>query len=310
MKAILILLSLLNISTTGASQHNKFSITWAYGLAGGGKPTITNINKEDAITQVRAKELINFFLEKTKIDFKCVYNGCQNRASVMSMYLTKAKIKHYKIWNFDPFKISIFNAQDALDVDDLLKLKKDKIYWDFHVAIAVLVKTESSKIDTLVFDPSFSSQPLEVNQWLRLQNSPKSHYTFLDPVWYNYVTIQPGLNWACGDKTEEIKIPGCFPYIITGDFYSYSSSNDSIVREELAVNEQITRVAYEVIYKMSEPQRSQISEFVSDYNRFKNLLQANDGLPQDHVFYKYFITYREYYKKSVAYWTEELNKLK
>ncbi len=50
----------------------------------------------------------------------------------MSFYLQKKGIKHYKIWNFNPFKISIFKAtiveKIVKDMNSLIQEKKELIY--------------------------------------------------------------------------------------------------------------------------------------------------------------------------------------
>ncbi len=312
MKRVLILSIFFCLSICTFSQNHEFKISWTYGLAGGSKPTTSMLTSDDAISEKKAQEVIKIFLESSKLDFKCIYNGCQNRASVMSFYLQKQGIKHYKVWNFDPFKISIFNAQDALNVEDPLKLRTGKIYWDFHVAITVLVKSNADKkIDTMVIDPAFSVHPLKVSEWLALQNSPNSYYTFLDPLWYNYVTLQPGLLWNCNKMTDTIKIPNCFPFLLTGDFYKYGGFNEPFVIAELATNEQITKAANEIIYKLnpSDPLRNQLSVVVSDYNGFKDLLQGNIQPTTDNPFKKYLETYKISYNNSVLYWTKELKNL-
>lgn len=311
MKKILIFLSFLHVATIALAQHNKFSITWAYGLAGGSQPT-TTVSASESISKQTAGKLIRFFTDSTKIDFKCIYNGCQNRAAVMSLYLTKLGIRHYKIWNFDPFKISIFNRQDALDVNDVLNLRTGRLFWDFHVAIAVLINTGKQKTpDTLIIDPSFSAAPLTVTEWLDLQNSPNSFYTFLDPVWYNYVTLQPGLTWPCNGKTDTLKISNCFPFLITGDFYPFNEDKHSIVAEEMAVNETITYMARNKIYilKTTDSLRSSLSTVVSDYNKFKEFLQSADMPELGNPLYSYAAECRRLYVTSLAYWTQELKKV-
>ncbi|WP_276366242.1 protein-glutamine glutaminase family protein [Chryseolinea sp. H1M3-3] len=300
------------ITLTSNSQSKVFSITWSYGLAGGSKPSVTALNEGDAVSMNVANDLMKYFIENSKLDFKCIYNGCQNRAMVMSLMLQQKGIKHYKVWNFDPFKISIFNSQDALDVDDILGLKSNKILWDFHVAIAILAKNEeTSKIDTLIIDPAFSSKPLKTKEWLSLQNSPNSYYTFLDPIWYNFVTLAPGISFTCSGVATNLNVPMCFPYLLTGDFYEYNSYNQKLIAEELATNDQITRATFEIINKLDEkdPRKKNISSVVSDYNSFKTMLQSETQINGDNPFYSYLSDYRMGYKNGFAFWTVELQKL-
>ena len=294
------------------SQNHQFSITWSYGLAGGSKPSITPIDKSDAITASQATELIKYFVDSSKLDFNCIYNGCQNRAMVMSLLLNRKGVKHYKIWNFDPYKISIFNRQDALNVDDVLKLKTTRIFWDFHVAIAVPVKNINSGIDTLIIDPSFSDNPLQTSEWLSFQHSPNSYYIFLDPIWYNYVTLMPGTSFSCNGVATSLNIPNCFPYILTGDFYKYSSTNEKLIAEELATDEQITKITNEIINKLplNDSSRIQLISIVSDnFISFKSLLQGNSTIEPTHPFSKYLKAYKATYEKSFDYWKKLLQTL-
>ena len=312
MKKTLMILCFLHVAVIALPQYNKFSFTWAYGLAGGSQPTITPITTSESISKKLAENLIRFFTDSTKIDFKCIYNGCQNRAALMSLYLTKMGIKHYKIWNFDPYKISIFNRQDALDVHDVLNLRAGRINWDFHVAVAVLINVEKQNTcDTLIIDPAFSEVPLTVIEWLNLQNSPNSFYTFLDPVWYNYVTVQPGLTWSCNGIIDSLKIPNCFPFLLTGDFYPFHENKHSIVAEEMAVNETITYMARNKIHLLetTNPLRNSLSTAVSDYNKFKAFLQSANAPEPGSPLFDYTAECRRLYATSLSYWIQEFKRI-
>lgn len=311
MKKITTTLFLSLIALIGFSQNNEFKIDYSYGIAGGETPTYKELSTEDAISEREAKELVQYFLEESKMDFKCVYNGCQNRAMVMSLMLNEKQINHLKIWNFDPFKIALYHKQDALDVDDPLGIKNSKIYWDFHVAVVVLVKNDSTKKnEKYVIDPSFSSLPLTVSEWLSIQNSPNSHYTFLNAEWYNFVTLQPNSSVVCNNKTSNIVIPNCFPYIITGDFYKYSSINFQPIAEELAVNQQITDFTTKIIKNLNETEitkKNELSALFSDYNTIKNLLKGENTIDTSHPFNPYLSDYKKLYKESLNYWLNKLN---
>ena len=123
-----------------SSQHNEFKIENSYGIADGETPTHKEIKEEDAITLERANELVDHFLQNTKLDFQCIYNGCENRAMVMSLMLKEKNIAHSKIWNFDPSKIAFYNKPNQLNLEDPLGLIKE-VLWDFHVAIIILIVT-------------------------------------------------------------------------------------------------------------------------------------------------------------------------
>ncbi len=294
------------------SQHHKFSFDYSYGMAGGSTPTTSPIGNADAINAKQADDLVKYFLESSKLDFKCIYNGCQNRAMVMSLLLKKKGIKHYKIWNFDPFKISIFNKQGALNVDDVLNLKAGKIFWDFHVAIAVVVENGSSSVDTLVIDPSFAKKPIKISDWLGMQNSPNSYYTLLDPIWYNFITLLTGTSLNCNGVSNTLNFPTCFPALLTGDFYSYSPINQQLIAEELATNEQITKVSENIIAKMAatDPGRAGMVSLVSDnFYSFKDILAGRVNVDSTSPFSKYVNEYKKAYAASLAYWSQQLQSL-
>lgn len=315
MKTVFLMALACIVYSTCFAQHQKFSINFSPLLWQGSTPTTTVVNNADAISLDRAAGLTSYFVDSTKLDFKCIYNGCQNRAAVMSSYLQKKGIKHYKIWNFNPYKMALFNRQDALDVSDPLNLIAGKINWDFHVAVALLIRNkDTKKPDTVIIDPAFVRRPLKVKEWLDMQNSPTSSYTFLDPTWYNYVTLTPGTSYSCGSDPNPtvLNLPTCFPQLITGDFYKYDSNKEHLAITELATNEQITKAAVEIIYKLkvTDPKRGKLMEFVSNYNSFQAMLQGSTLLEAQHPFYSYVAPYRKAYNQSVAYWTNELQSLR
>src|SRR5882757_6956402 len=76
----------------------------------------------------------------SKIDFSYRQGGCQQRAQVMSMILTKKfNIQHSKIWLFAPATLNIGDNR-AMFMEDENKLSPfDIVSWNYHVAPAVLI---------------------------------------------------------------------------------------------------------------------------------------------------------------------------
>lgn len=307
MKKKVYLLWMMMICFSAFSQHHRFSITWSYALANGKTPSLTTLTHADALARPEAEQLLKELIDKSKLDFKCIYNGCQNRAMMLSLLLQKKGVKHYKIWNFEPSMVSLFSKMESLNVDDALGMRTSKIYWGFHVAVSLLIKGPDNRIDTAVVDPSFAGRLLSVSEWLAMQNSPNSSYTFLDPQWYNFVTL-PGTSFTCNGGT--VNIPGCYPKIITGDFYEFNANSKNLVATEMATNEQITRAATELISKLpiNDPNRQKLTATVtSDFLFFKGVLQGTQSLSNDDPFKKYLKDYQAAYTKSVDYWTKQLN---
>ena len=156
------------------------------------------------------KEKINSVFDSivnSGIEFNYPQGGCQNRAQIMSMYLTKKhKIEHSRIWLFAPIDLKKGDKR-TLFISDKNKLT-DTIQWNYHVAPSVLVQN-GTKVDTLVIDPSINSiKPLKVNEWLdAIGNSKISKYTFLKSDYYFFYTQDGGAS-----------------SVINGYFYKYEKN--------------------------------------------------------------------------------------
>jgi hypothetical protein len=124
------------------------------------------------------------------IEFNYPQGGCQNRAQIMSMMLSKKfNIQHCKIWLFPPADL-VDGDTKALQLNDKNQLSPDNIVkWLYHVAPCVLVDN-NGKVDTLIIDPSIdNTQLLKLSEWLKkITNSNVSKYTFLNPEWYFFIT--------------------------------------------------------------------------------------------------------------------------
>lgn len=292
-------------------RHNEFNIDHSLGIGGGQTPTYKEMKEEYAISWEEVNELVNYFLDESKLDFQYIYNGCKNRAMVMSLLLKEKNIQHAKIWNFDPSKIALYSRPNALNLEDPLGLKKE-VYWDFHVAIAILVKDkDKGKAGKYVIDPSFTHLPIAVADWLSKPNSANSYYTYLDPEWFEFVTLQSGSSIVCEDNTSKISIPDCFPEIITGDFYKYGSENIPEIADELAADKQVTNITYNVIRQWdgADAEKDELINFLTEYQNIDAILRGDKEINSSHVFYPYVPEYRRAYSELYEYWLKKLNSL-
>jgi len=220
------------------NAQTEFHIQFNQGY--GSIPTYKEIDETEALTKENAESLFQFLKDSTQLEFRYSFGGCEDRAHAMSLFLNKKNIESRKIWNFDPYYISLFNAQQNLSAVDRSGLN-NKVYWGFHVA--PIVKIKSGDIYSLaVLDPSVSDSLLTINQWLDLQDAPNSHFTFTDSEWLTFVTIN-GLNF------NSEPMPNNFPTLLTGDFYMNEGDNfeNLLVEEGIAMNKVAMLIVEEVI---------------------------------------------------------------
>ncbi|MET3127444.1 hypothetical protein ABID42_002559 [Arcicella rosea] len=189
-------------------------------------------------------EAFNFLKNSSKIQFNYPQDNCHNRAEIMSMFLKKKNISHFKIWNFAPSKMTFFSSQ-MLEVPDKNNFSPTgKIHWGFHVAPTVLAKV-NGKLDTLVLDPSLFDKPITYRKWLLVQNCKASYYTFLNSEYYLFYSINGSFVHDYEDYDQncttdnDIQLPNYLPKVMTGDFYMYSGSRvtQQWVEKGMAIND-------------------------------------------------------------------------
>jgi hypothetical protein len=149
-------------------------------------------------------------ISKAGIEFHYPQGGCQQRAQIMSMFLTKKyKIQHFRVWLFAPVDL-IKNDKRTLEIFDKNGLAPhDTINWNYHVVPCVLAE-DGGKVDTLIIDPSLNPNgPTKLRDWLKaITNSDVSKYSFLDSKWYFFNTFDNGSS-----------------PVLNGFFYDYSLTN-------------------------------------------------------------------------------------
>jgi hypothetical protein len=215
----------------------------------------------------KVKESFQFLKESTGMQFNYPQGNCHNRAELMCMYLKKQGISNFKIWNFPPSKFSFLSSL-MLEVKDKNNFTPTgMVRWGYHVAPVVLTR-KNEKLDTLVLDPSLFSEPVNYRKWLSVQNCKESFYTFLNPEWYLFYSIN-GLTVSDYEdydlnctKDVDMLLPGYLPRVMTGDFYVYSASSQW-VEKGMAINE----MAYKFYLNELKPIQNNPSkaEIAKDY---------------------------------------------
>ncbi|BAU54473.1 protein-glutamine glutaminase family protein [Mucilaginibacter gotjawali] len=189
-------------------------------------PTIDlkEIKVYDLATVTKVFDSISYHLN---IEFNYPQGGCQQRAQIMSMFLTKKfNIQHAKIWLFAPIDLN-FNDNQTLFVNDKNELSPNNtISWNYHVAPVVLVK-QNNRIDTVVIDPSICrDKAVSFSTWLKLiGNSNISKFTFLQSDLYFF--------------NVQLNKDGSLSNVINGYFYNFSNPvKDNLTLEKgLAIND-------------------------------------------------------------------------
>lgn len=270
MKKQLIFLLLIALQQVIIAQ-SKFSITYNQGF--GALPTFTNYTQQDLLTLSQANQVFAYVKDSTNIEFKYSYAGCEKRAHAISLLLKAKKIKHYKIWNFDPMLISFFNKSQNPTVISKAGLSPT-VSWPYHVAILIFV-ADQGLATPMVIDPAVSDTLLPQQKWLDLQNAPTSYYTILDPQWYNYATTDKS-TYRCNDT--DYPPPPCISGLLTGDYFLNEgiSLTDMWVEEALAVNELAIKIINGIIKK--EPNGSdKKAVFIALVENFNALTAALNG---------------------------------
>lgn len=250
MRQVVFLILLLIALSPSAIGQTEFKITYNMRFNDGYQPTFRDFEPSESLTLDQANQVFKQIKTESGIEFRYSYGGCEDRAHAISLLLNEKGIKHRKIWNFNPYYISLFNRSQQPNINDQTGTSVNgRVGWGFHVAVLLSVK-ESSSVRLVVFDPAVADELLPVKKWLEAQNAPTSYYTFTDPQWFSFYTIE-------GQKPNDENMPKNFPPLLTGDFIKNEGPNlnDMWVEEGLAVNQIGMRIIAEVI--RNEPDSSQ-----------------------------------------------------
>jgi len=141
-----------------------------------------NINVLKAYDYSRVKEAFDYITNKSDIQFDFPQGGCQQRAHIMSVILSKMfSIEHCKVWLFSPAALNLFDNRTLSISDPNGLTDNNSIEWNFHVVPVIRTGTE-----LMVTDPSLQKlQAVTLNEWfLNINNSNISKYTFVLPDKY------------------------------------------------------------------------------------------------------------------------------
>jgi hypothetical protein len=295
-----LILGVITIFTFIASAQTKFTINYNQGF--GRLPTFTKYDSANLYSLEEANRLFNYVKDSTGIEFRYSYAGCEKRAHAVSMLLSSKKIHHYKIWNFDPSMISLFNEEEKPCVESKTGLN-DTVSWRYHVAILLFIR-EKNEINPVVIDPAIANDIISEKTWLDLQHAPSTYYTCLDPQWYNYATTDK-FEYFCNNTAYAF--PPCLTGLFTGDFFLNDgvSLSEMWVEEALAVNQVGMKIIDNIIKR--EPSNSEkgkvFIELVKNFDNLTNVLKGVN-LPANIQLYsnmlkpyqKEFVTLRSYWK--------------
>lgn len=228
MKNYIVFIVSLFCTITIAEAQSYFNIEVdfpCYNCGDNYHPT-ADLSKLKVYDYTSIKSSFENMLKDEQIEFNFPQGGCQQRAQIMSMLLSKNyKIEHAKIWLFAPVDLDL-NDKRTLYIKDKNELSPDHtIQWNYHVAPVVLAK-QNNKIDTLVIDPAIDrTQPLPLRKWLSaIGNSNISKYTFLNAQHYFF-----NVQYVNNNPTT----------VINGYFYDFvNPAKDNLIMEKgLAIND-------------------------------------------------------------------------
>ena len=303
MKYIILTSLILINGMNSLLAHTKFDITYHNGY--GEKPTYSEIPQSNAISVSKLESIFDFILNQSNLEFDYSYGSCEDRAHAISLMLSSMGIDNKKVWNFDPYYISLFNAQQQLNAADKSKLNTS-VYWGFHVAVMVLVKQEE-QVKLVVIDPAIAAKPIEVKKWLNAQNAPSSYYLFTDSKWLSFITIN-------GFKFNQQPIPTGFPSLLTGDFYQNTGKNyeEMWVAEGLAINDIAMKMVKEIVRKKStsDEKRTVFKNLIANIDNLTDALK-NKKIPDDIQPYKKELAlFQQQFILSRKNWKEKLDTMR
>lgn len=207
--------------------------------------------------------IFNQLATASNIQFTYPQGGCQQRAQLMSMLLTKnSHIQHCKVWLFAPVTLHE-NDNRTLYIKDVNNLtNEDDIQWNYHVAPIVQVELNGN-VSLMVIDPSINFKaPHQLNNWFAgIGNSNISNYTFTSPGSYFF---------NCVYNNNQLTT------IFDGSFYNYEDEdkNDLTLEKGLALND----VAIAIFEKFIQPAATNNTQRIYDLKEIFGNATAMDLL--------------------------------
>ena len=253
----------------------------------------------------------NCIVNCTGIDFEFAQGGCQQRAHVITMLLHKKfNIQHCKVWLFAPAALH-HNDTRAFYVEDKNKLA-DLIYWNYHVAPAVLIK-EGEKENFYVIDPCINRhKPILLDTWFKsIGDSSTGRYGLYFPEKYFFNSLYTK------DNKSTTVFDGTFAE------YTEKDKDDLMIEKGLAMNDVAMYIYNTYIKPMMEDPAADTAKLEDLKAIFGNatalhkLLSKNVSGYIPNTTHRYVVTYYDdilldakalFYKRMV-HWTKYINEL-
>src|SRR5689334_12830897 len=90
-----------------------------------------NINMLKAYDHFRVKEAFDYIANTSDIRFDFPQGGCQQRAHIMSVILSKKfSIEHCKVWLFSPASLNLFDNRTLSIADPNGLTENNSIEWN------------------------------------------------------------------------------------------------------------------------------------------------------------------------------------
>jgi hypothetical protein len=286
--------------------QTQFTITFNQGF--GSLPTFTKYSDSELLTMKQAEDAFNYAKKDVGIEWRYSYAGCEKRAHAVSILLKGKGIKHYKIWNFNPMLISLFNKSEQPTVSSKAGLSPT-VNWVYHVAILVFVK-DGKEVKPMVIDPALDEILLTQQEWLTLQNTPHSFFTYLDPQWYNYASTDK-FKYFCNNVAYPF--PPCMDGILTGDFFLNDgvSLTEMWVEEALAINQLAMQLINDVIIKETNSDKKKaLTNLVENFTNLTNALKGTSLTEEVKPYADILTPYQTEFNKIRADWKKRLDAIR
>ncbi len=109
------------------------------------------------LSQVEVEGYFSFLAGQTQIPFRYPEDGCYARAHEMAHLLEEKGVESEKVFLFGNLRVETRFAPGGF------------VSWWYHVAPVVAVRDAVGRTERRVMDPSVSSGPLAVSEWITLQ---------------------------------------------------------------------------------------------------------------------------------------------
>jgi len=209
-----ILVMMVMVVVIQLSAQNRFDVT-EYKVDTDNYPAYDVSAIEKAI-----KELVGI----PNFEYRYINSGCNNKSHLIALYLQKKlNIKTFKVWLFAKNTIYHNGYGVQLRVKDPNSFTQNGyIYWEYHVAVAVKVKSGNSSKIMVIDLPLNEKEPVNLTDWLLAASQTNSYYTFTEAKYNDYETIVPA--YIKGGHLEQLSKSG---NIFGGIFYTDKLSVDS-----------------------------------------------------------------------------------